>query len=356
MSGFRDIVGHGSTVEHLKTAIASGKVSHAYLIVGDKGMGKKTLAHAMAETLQCETLQKKLDEESENRFASESVPFAAGTSLPLAEIDACGTCRSCRQAETNNQPDIIVWRYQKETSISVDDIRGVVSDVQIKPYASRYKIYILPEAQKMTREAQNALLKTLEEPPEYAILILLSTSRDAMLETILSRCVVLPLRPVDSGTVKKYLMERHGISEDEADICSAFAQGNIGRAVALGTSDTFATLLERTLQILTHVKEWDVSDIIVLIRDMDRGKDSINDVLDLFTLWYRDVLLFKATRDVNGIIFRKQIVQVREAAQKSSYEGIQTILNAIKTAKVRLAANVSFDLTMELLLLTMKEN
>ncbi|MDD6439725.1 MAG: DNA polymerase III subunit delta' C-terminal domain-containing protein, partial [Lachnospiraceae bacterium] len=258
--------------------------------------------------------------------------------------------------ETNNQPDIMVWRYQKETSISVDDIRALVSDVQIKPYASRYKIYILPDAQKMTREAQNALLKTLEEPPEYAVIILLSTSRDAMLETILSRCVVLPLRPVDAAKVRSYLMDRHGVEPYQADICVAFAQGNIGRAVALATSENFYSLLERAIQILTHVKEWDVSDIVVLIRDMDRGKDVVNDILDLFSIWYRDVLLFKATRDADGIIFREQIVQIREAAQKSSYDGIQRILDAIRTAKIRLKANVSFDLTMELLLLTMKEN
>ena len=185
------------------------------------------------------------------------------------------------------------------------------------------------------------------------MIILLSTSRDAMLETILSRCVVLPLRPVDAAKVRSYLMDRHGVEPYKADICVAFAQGNIGRAVALATSENFYSLLERAIQILTHVKEWDVSDIVVLIRDMDRGKD---DILDLFSIWYRDVLLFKATRDADGIIFREQIVQIREAAQKSSYDGIQRILDAIRTAKIRLKANVSFDLTMELLLLTMKEN
>ena len=362
MSGFRDIVGHESTVEPLKTAIASGKVSHAYLIVGDKGMGKRTLARAFSEALQCEDLHRKLEAENSSVSADggeeTSSKYAAGTRLPLSEIDSCGECRSCRQAETGNQPDIITWTYQKNTSISVDDIRRLVSDVYIKPYASGYKIYILPDAQKMTREAQNALLKTLEEPPEYAVLILLSTSRDSMLETVLSRCVVLPLKPVESGKVKKYLMERYGIADDSADIFTAFAQGNIGRAVSLGTSETFMPLFEKAMQILVHVKEWDVSDIIVLLRDIDRGKDAIGDTLDLFTLWYRDVLLFKATRDPDILIFRKQeqIVKIREAAQRSSYEGIQNILNAIRNARVRLSANVSFDLTMELLLLTMKEN
>lgn len=386
MPGFSSIVGHEKAVDHLRNAILSGRVSHAYMIVGDKGMGKRTLAEAFAETLQCETLQARLyaagagaaitenpaagaPAESRGQTPASAAPAsavaaaggqtpspAAPASLTLSAIDSCGECRSCRQAETHNQPDIITWHYQKETSISVDDIRALVSDVQIKPYASRYKVYILPDAQKMTQQAQNALLKTLEEPPEYAVLVLLTTSRDAMLETILSRCVVLPLRPVGSGLVKQYLMDRHGIPDYQAEICEAFAQGNIGKAVSLATSDDFYQMIERTVQILTHISEWDVSDIVALIRQMDKQKDSIDDLLDLFTIWYRDVLLFKATRNADGIIFREQVVKVREAAQKSSYDGIEKIIGAIRTAKTRLRANVNFDLTMELLLLTMKEN
>jgi len=348
MPGFRDIVGHESTIGHLKTAIASGHVSHAYLLVGDKGMGKRTLAEAYAEALQCETLREELD---------------AG-SLPPAAIDSCGECRSCRQAETGNQPDIIVWNYQKESSISVDDVRDLVSDIQIKPYASRYKIYILPDTQKMTKEAQNALLKTLEEPPEYAVLLLLTISQDAMLETIRSRCIVLPLRPVKPDMVKQYLMEKHGVPDYQAEIGAAFAQGNIGKAAALVTSEDFYDRLRETVRILENVRAWKVSDIISMIRSMDddreknkdKARESVNDMLDLFTIWYRDVLYFKATSDPDGIIFREQIVKIREAASRSSYDGIQTILDAVKTAKVRLRANVNFDLTMELLLLTMQEN
>lgn len=340
MAGFCDIIGHESTVEHLKTAIASGHVSHAYLFVGEKGMGKKTLAMAFAKALECETLQEEL----------------SSGSLPPARIDSCGQCRSCRQAQTHNQPDIIVWKYQKDTSISVEDVRQLVDDVQIKPYSSRYKIYILPDVQKMTREAQNALLKTLEEPPQYAILLLLATSQDAMLETIRSRCVALTLRPVDSERVKRYLREKHGVDDYQADILTAFAQGNIGKAVRLATSEDFSAMLRKTVQILTHIREWGVSEIIGMIKEMEKNKDSVNDMLDLFTIWYRDILFFKATSDPDGIIFTDEVIRIREAAQKSSYDGLQTILDAIRTARIRLRANVNFDLTMELLLLTMKEN
>lgn len=345
MAGFREMMGQEGAIAGLKTAIAAGRVSHAYLLIGDRGMGKRTLARAFAETLQCETLQQKLEEDE-----------SGGEKLHPEEIDACGRCKSCRQAETDNQPDIITWTYQKDTSISVDDIRSLVGDVQIKPYASRYKIYILPDVQKMTREAQNALLKTLEEPPEYAVLLLLTTSREAMLETILSRCVSLPLRPVDPAKIQGYLEEKHGIEAYRAEICTAFAQGNLGRAVDLATSDEFSQVLEEAIRILTLIRGWDMAAITNTIQEMDRDKDRAGDLLSLFEMWYRDVLFFKATREADGILFKDQIVQIREAARKSAYDGVQKILEAIKTARIRLKANVNFDLVMELLLLTMKEN
>ena len=350
MSGFRDVTGHERTIEHLKNAIASGRVSQAYLLVGDKGMGKKTIAQAFAQTLQCETLERMLEQEQKSPGEKNS-----GT-LPLQSIDACGTCKSCRQAETNNQPDIMVWRYQKETSISVDDIRSLVSDVQIKPYASRYKIYILPDAQKMTREAQNALLKTLEEPPEYAVIILLSTSRDAMLETILSRCVVLPLRPVDAAKVRSYLMDRHGVEPYKAAICVAFAQGNIGKAAMLANSEYFNEIIEEVIHLLRNIKEMQVEELVEAVKKSMTYKMEIGDYLDMIAIWYRDVLIYKATKNVDKVIFADQIKYIKEQASKSSYEGIENILDALEKAKARLKANVNFELTMDLLLLAIKGN
>ena len=343
MSGFRDIAGHEKTIEHLKNSIRSGKISHAYLLTGDEGMGKETVARAYAQTLQCTALQEALEQQD-------------GGELPLSHVDACGECRSCIQAQKNSQPDIITWRHAKEKTFSVDDVRGLVADVQIRPYASRFKVYIVPDAQLMTAQAQNALLKTLEEPPEYAVILLLATSAEAMLDTILSRCIVLPLHPVPGGILKQYLCERHGIEDYEAEICEAFAQGNVGRAVGLATSGHFQGILETTVRILVSIRSWELPEITAQIRQMTADLVNVDDILDLFTVWYRDVLLFKATGDADGIVFRQQIVEIREAAQKSSYDGIQTILEAIGKAKVRLAANVSFDLVMELLLLTMKEN
>jgi len=341
MPGFRDIVGHEQTTEHLRAAIAAGRVSHAYLIAGDEGIGKKTVARAFAMTLLCE----------KNGLRPEG-PADAGE-LP----DACGECSACRQVLSGNHPDLIVVSHEKENSISVDEIRQqVVEDVDIRPYRDGYKIYVIPDAEKMTVQAQNALLKTLEEPPAYAVLLLLTQNEEAMLETIRSRCVLLKLRPVRGEQVRGYLMKKLAVPDYQADIFEAFAQGNIGKAVKLATSESFGRVLELSENILLHVKEWSTADIMAAVKKLAEDKSSVQDFLDLAALWYRDVLYFKATRDPDGIVWRDRLREIRARASVSSYEGVQEIQAALNRAAVRLKANVNFELAMELLLLTMKDN
>jgi DNA polymerase-3 subunit delta' len=266
-------------------------------------------------------------------------------------------CQSCRQAISLNQPDIIRVTHEKPNSISVEDIRGQLNgDIQIKPYSSPYKIYIVDEAEKLTVQAQNALLKTIEEPPAYAVILLLTTNTGMLLPTILSRCVTLDLKPVSSELIKKYLMEQLEIPEYRADICTAFAQGNVGKAKKLALSDTFGEMLEHALHIVKYISDMEVSDLIEDLKKINTYKMEINDYLDLLMVWYRDVLLFKATQDADNLIFSDELNSIRQKSNNSSYEGLERIIKALEKAKARLNANVNFDLTMELLLLTMKEN
>lgn len=329
MPGFEEIVGHEQIVTHLKSAMKLGKVSHAYILSGEKGCGKKLLADVFAETLQCEK---------------------GGT-------EPCGSCHSCVQAQSGNHPDIIHLMHEKPNSISVDDVRTqIVNDVLIKPYSGKYKIYIVPDAEKMTAAAQNALLKTIEEPPAYAVILLLANNASALLPTILSRCVMLSLKPVVDDKVKQYLMEHVQVPDYEADVCVAFAQGNIGKAVQLATSDSFNEIKNSALHLLKNVSKMEINDIIATVKSVSEFKIDIQDYLDFLAVWYRDILYFKATRDSNGLIFKDELNVITDQINKSSYEGIENILRGLQTAKTRLNANVNFDLTMELLFLLIKEN
>ena len=208
----------------------------------------------------------------------------------------------------------------------------------------------------MTVQAQNALLKTLEEPPEYAVILILTTNVDAFLPTILSRCVVLNMKPVADELVKKYLMSELHVPDYKANICVAFARGNIGKAKLLASSEEFEKVKEEAITLVKYINDMETNEIVKAIKKISEYKLDVNDYLDILSVWYRDVLLYKATRDVNSLIFRDELQQIIRVADRSTYEGIENIVNALEQAKRRLQANVNFDLTMELLLLTIKEN
>lgn len=329
MAGFKDVIGRKDLVSYIQNTIQNNQVSHAYIFNGERGAGKKMFAQLFAMTLQCEK----------------------GTTEP------CNECHSCRQALSGNHPDIIRVTHEKPNTISVEDVRVQINnDIMIKPYNGKYKIYIVPDADLMTVQAQNALLKTIEEPPEYAAIILLTENAESLLPTILSRCVVLKIKNVKDTLIKKYLMEQMQIPDYQADICTAFAQGNIGRAIMLATSEHFNEIKEETIQLMKHIKEMELTDLVEAVKRLSGYKIEVSDILDLISVWYRDVLLYKATKDINGVIFSDQMKYIKERANTSSYEGIEIILKGIETAKTRLKANVNFDLVMELLLLTIKEN
>ena len=329
MGSFKDVVGHKDIINYIRNAVTENKVSHAYILNGERGSGKKMLASLFATTLLCEK----------------------------QGPDPCNECHSCRQAESGNHPDIIRVTHEKPNTISVDDIRRQVNeDIQIKPYQGPYKIYIIAEADLMTVQAQNALLKTIEEPPAYAVIFLLTENAEALLPTITSRCVMLKLRNIKDTLIRKYLMETMHVPDYKADMCTAFAQGNMGRAIMLASSDHFNEIREEAVQLLKYINEMDISEVTKAIKKIGTYKLEINDYLDIIMIWYRDVLLYKATKDMDKVVFKDQISYIQERAKKSSYEGIELILESLEKAKTRLKANVNFDLVMELLLLTIKEN
>ena len=329
MATFKDIIGQEQLKGHLQNAISMNKVSHAYIINGERSSGKEFVAKVFAMTLQCEK---------------------QGT-------DPCGECHSCKQAMSQNHPDIIFVSHEKPNTIGVEDIRNQINnDIVIKPYGGPRKIYIMNEGEKMTVQAQNALLKTLEEPPEYAVILILTANVDAFLPTILSRCVVLNMKPVADELVKKYLMSELHVPDYKANICVAFARGNIGKAKLLASSEEFEKVKEEAITLVKYINDMETNEIVKAIKKISEYKLDVNDYLDILSVWYRDVLLYKATRDINSLIFRDELQQITRVADRSTYEGIENIVNALEQAKRRLQANVNFDLTMELLLLTIQEN
>lgn len=328
MDGFKGVVGHNDIIEYIKNAIKEDKVSHAYILNGRKGSGKKTMSKLFAMTLECEK----------------------------ADVEPCGECASCIQAKGDNHPDIIKVIHEKPNTITVDDIREQINNtIGIKPYKGPYKIYIIDEADLMTVQAQNALLKTLEEPPAYAVFFLLTENVNVLLDTIKSRCVMLKFRNLQDALIKNYLMETMEVPDYKADICAAFAQGNLGQAIMLVNSEHFGEIKDEAIHLLRNIQNMEMGELIDAIKRITSYKLEISDYLDLIMIWYRDILLYKATKDVDKIIFKEETDVIKEQATYYSYEKIEDILKALEAAKERLKANVNFELVMELLFLTIKE-
>ena len=260
------VLGQNHITQHFENAIKMGKISHAYIINGEAESGKMELALQFAKALQCE----------DNNTVGKTPTGVA-----------CGKCKSCHQTDTGNQPDIRIVTYEK-SGIGVDEIREQINNhIVIKPYSSKHKIYIVPDCEKMTEAAQNALLKTIEEPPEYGIIILLTTNADKFLQTILSRCVVLNIRSVKESTIKNYLMSEFGIGSYDASVAAAFAEGNPGKAVKLATSEEFKELKNSLVQTLIAMEHGGINVITQAVKTAGELKKNIDESIHKRYLWTR---------------------------------------------------------------------
>ena len=337
MLNFKHIIGHDAIINQFKMSIKNNKVSHAYLIVGEDDSGKLTLAKAFSMTLQCESLD---------------------SNACLENLDACGECDSCKQFISDNHPDVIyLHREDNKFSIGVDDIREqLVNDIEIKPYSSKYKIYIIDKAETLTPSAQNALLKTLEEPPKYAIIFLLTNNINSMLDTTISRCITLQVKAIDKNLIKDYLMSEYQIPDYQAELSATFAQGNLGKAINIASKEDFANNVDEVIKLLKDINNKEDYEIIEKVKNLSKEREDIIDILDLIYLWYADVLIYKVTKNPNILIYKNQTLEISKKGKTISYEGIQNVLGVIEASKKKIEANVDKETTLQLLLFTIKEN
>ncbi|MBP5773706.1 MAG: DNA polymerase III subunit [Eubacterium sp.] len=330
-------LGQNHIYEHFKNAIAAGKISHAYILHGERGMGKLNIAKEAAKAIQCESnAPEKNDKTGE----------------------ACGQCKSCHQAESDNQPDIKYVLPAKKT-LGVDDIREQINeDALIKPYGSPYKIYIIPKSDTMTVQAQNALLKTIEEPPSYAIFILLAANIDAFLPTILSRCVMLNAKTVSEGEIVNELKNKFGVGDYDAKVAASFAGGNIGKAEKLIASESFKESKDSVTDLIRNVANGGMDAIAQEVKELKNYKDdkeSLRDYLDMIRVWFGDVLKYKSTKDDRELVFQESLAEIKQLADHISFEDLNGIMEEIERCEERIKSNVGFDSNMEVMLLGIKE-
>ncbi|MEA4971614.1 MAG: DNA polymerase III subunit [Candidatus Metalachnospira sp.] len=326
MYNFKEIAGNEQIIKSIKSAVRNRMVSHAYIISGDFGSGKKLISGAFAKTLLCE--------------AEEDKP--------------CDECTSCRTFDGGNNPDVIYVYPSKTKALSVDDVREqITSNVNIKPYNHRYKVYIIPNADTLTTQAQNALLKTLEEPPEYAVFMLLTENINAFLPTVLSRCVVFTIKPLPTDKVENYLLENRNIFGEEADIFAEYSQGSIGKAIKYAGTEEFVEMRKIVIDTLFNIKSTQYYMLTDAAKELEAYKD-ISDVMDMIYMWYRDVLVYKTTGKKEDIIESDLANNIADEAKSCSYEGLCKIPALIINTKKQIKQNVNFVFAMEMLFINIK--
>lgn len=246
---FEKIIGNEPIKEMLKTALQNKTISHSYLFVGITGIGKKLLAQEFAKQILC-----------------------------LEQNQNC-RCKSCIEFESQNHPDYMVIEPDGN-SIKIEQIRFLQKKIQEKPIIASKKVYIINEAEKMTTEAQNCLLKTLEEPPEFATIILIGTQENLFLPTIKSRCMILKFMAIEDEKIKQYLQENYGVTGVPKNRLKLF-QGSIGKAITLKDKqddyDKIETLVE-------NINQKDLLEIMQLAEGLYKAKEEILEILEYINI------------------------------------------------------------------------
>lgn len=327
METFRSVVGHKRVISYLQESVRSGHVSHAYLLDGPDGVGKRLVATLFTATLLCRE----------------------GGDEP------CGKCISCRQMDGGNQPDV-TWVTHEKSVISVGDIRTQLCNVvQVKPMAGPYRVFIVDEAERMNAEAQNALLKTLEEPPSYAVILLLTNNAESLLPTIRSRSVLLQMLPAPEDELVEWLMDRAKLPDYRARLAAAYAGGSPGQALACARSEDFAKMRDAAVSMMKAVPTMREDRMSQLAKDFASGKDAQETTLALITVWLRDVMAYKAVGKKAKLMYQEDVDSVAAHAESLRYEDVWALSEELSKIRANRAVNVNMETAFWLFLLKMQK-
>ena len=294
---FDEIIGNEPIKNEMKKAVYENKVSHSYMFVGIEGIGKQIMAKNFAQSVLCTNENEK----------------------------GCHQCKSCIEFISHNHPDFL-YLEPDGNSIKIEQIRYLQRKIQEKPIISDRKVYIINDADKMTTEAQNCLLKTLEEPPEYSTIILVGSNENAFLNTIKSRCMKIAFQPIESKYIKQYMEETYGMTNISQNMLEAF-QGSIGKAILLKDKKEQYESIENMIEKLDKT---DITELIKLGEPLYQSKEEIMNILD-----YINIILLK------------------RAKENTLYANC---IDIIENTKKRLNQNANYDMCIDNMIFNMWED
>lgn len=325
MNAWENIVGHEWASQVLQTALQQGRVGHAYLFTGPAQVGKTTLARTLAQALLCQS--------------------AAPADRP------CGVCRACRLTAAGRHPDLILVEPELsgrgKAMLKIETIRQLQQSLQLAPYEGKYKIAILSQFDAANPNAANAFLKTLEEPPPSVILLLTALAAEAVLETIRSRCRVIPLRPTAAAVIAQALQQRAAVPAERARLLAHLAQGRFGWAWNAAQDSTLLTTRTAQLEQLHQVLAGGRRPRFQLAAQLAGQPERLPPLLEIWISWWRDVLLAVHGDPADAFTNLDRADEVQRLAHQWSADAIGAALHATQTALWQLEHNVNTQLALE---------
>lgn len=322
---FQDIIGQERIIENLKRAFKNNKLSHSYLFQGADGIGKKMTALAFSKALLCK-------EKGE---------------------EPCNRCSSCVKFETGNHPDFFLIQPDRDI-IRKEQIEDVISDINFKPFESSRKIYVIDDSQKMTREAQNCFLKTLEEPPDYAIFFLIIGQNMGLLPTILSRCEIIKFFPVRKDELEKFLISKYKKSKEEAEFISSYSKGSVEKAISIASSDEFVELREETIKIITDIVEGNSLKPFTSMEFFIKNEKKKEEIFNIILYWFRDIYLYKELKKKDLIINKDKLKLISDQTFLD-IDKINDIIDNVQYTKNNIDRKANYQLSIETMLLNIQE-
>lgn len=319
-----NLIGHEWAVDMLKKHVIHETTRHAYLFSGPPGLGRRTLALRFAQALNCQT------------------PVSAG--IP------CGECRDCKQIEAMHHADLSVIQADSEGGIlKVDQIREVRKTLTYKPYQSKYRVALFLRFHEANDNAANALLKTLEEAPSYAVLILTADNPEQLLPTIVSRCEVLRLRPLSIAEVQRGL-ESRGIEERRAKLIAHISSGRFGYALRLTEDDALLDKREERLNDLLTLLPASRVEKFKYADQLSKDKDAMRQTILFWLAYWRDVML-RTAQAASPLVNVDRNVEIEDIASRIDLPSARRVVSGLEEALEKMEKNVNSRMLAEVLLL-----
>lgn len=324
---FKDIIGQEKPIKMILKSIKEDKVSSSYIFVGNEGVGKKFTAIEFAKVINCLNLSKNLE--------------------------ACDNCETCNKINHGCCPDLKIIEPIKN-SIKIEQIRELSREIELKPFKNRKKIYIIDKAETMTLDAENCLLKTLEEPPNYAIIILICLNINSILPTVISRCQVIKFGLASTLEIKKIVLKKENLDESIAELISKLSQGSIGKAYKLLSDKEYFNRRAELLNLLSKISpgKYD-NNIFINLEKTLKKTNKIEEILEIVSLWYRDILIIKELEITKYIINIDKLETLRKMSKLYPLKVLMDILDYLEQMQEFIKKNVNKGLILERLYLKM---